>query len=500
MPYLSNLDYITLAGEQLPLKLVQDLSNLCGATIYNGYGPSETTVFSTLTKMNTNKITIGKPLDNTQIYILDSHLNVLPIGISGELYISGDGVGKGYLNNKELTDKSFINNPFVKNSIMYKTGDIGYFNANGDIICLGRSDHQVKLRGLRIELGEIENKINSLSYINSCAVIKKSDNSHDYLCAYFTSDIDVNIKDIKKYLEQFLPKYMIPKYFIQIKELPYTPNGKIDRKTLSKINYIKKETISKNTRNEYDIKLIEIFKNILHIDNISINDDFLELGGDSLSAITLSSYIQREFNVQIYVKDILNTSKICDLSDLIASHSLTSQITIKPVSKSNSYKASSAQKRIYFASQMDGTNSILYNVPGGIIFEKELDIEKLEKCICTLIQHQESLRTYFEVENENVIQKIKDNIDFKLDVQNEENFENIDSIFKDFVKPFDLSKAPLFRVKYLKFTNNKTAILFDMHHIISDGTSLSIFADELIKLYNNISLPALKITYKDFAD
>lgn len=499
MPYLSNLDYITLAGEQLPLKLVQDLSNLCGATIYNGYGPSETTVFSTLTKMNTNKITIGKPLDNTQIYILDANHNVLPIGISGEIYISGDGVGKGYLNNKELTDKSFINNPFVKNSIMYKTGDIGYFNANGQIICLGRSDNQVKIRGLRIELGEIENKINSLSFINSCAVIKKSDNLHEYLCAYFTSNIEVTISDIEKYLEQFLPKYMIPKYFMQIKELPYTPNGKIDRKALSKINYIKKETISKKARNEYDIKLIEILKNILQTENISIDDDFLELGGDSLSAITLSSYIQREFKVQIYVKDILDSSKISDLSDLIANNSSTSQIKIKPISKSSSYNASSAQKRIYFASQIDGSDSLLYNVPGGIIFEKELDSEKLEKCIYTIIQHQESLRTYFEVENENVVQKIKDNIDFKLDVLENEDFENIDSIFNNFVKPFDLSKAPLFRVKYLKFTNKKTAIFFDMHHIISDGASLSIFADEFIKLYNNISLPALTITYKDFA-
>ena len=499
IPYFSNLEYITLAGEQLPLKLVQDLTNLCGATIYNGYGPSETTVFSTLTKMNTTKITIGKPLDNTQIYILDTNLNVLPIGISGELYISGDGVGKGYLNNKELTDKSFINNPFINNSIMYKTGDIGYFTPNGDIICLGRSDNQVKLRGLRIELGEIENNINSLSFINSCAVIKQSDSSHEYLCAYFTSNTNVNTMDIEKNLERFLPKYMIPKYYMQMEELPYTPNGKIDRKSLSTINHISKKSVSEKPRNNYDIRLIEILKNILHLENISINDDFLDLGGDSLSAITLSSYIQREFKVQIYVKDILNNSKICELSDCIANHSLSAQIAIKPASKSNYYNASSAQKRIYFASQMDGVNSILYNIPGGIIFNKELDLEKLEYCINTLIKHQESLRTYFEVKNENVVQKIKENIDFKLDIVNNVNFNDIDTILNNFVKPFDLSKAPLFRVKYLKFTNNKNAIFIDMHHIISDGTSLSIFIDEIIKLYNGVTLPNLNIQYKDYA-
>jgi len=185
---LANLKYITLAGEQLPLSLKNDLHKLSGAVIYNGYGPSETTVFSTYTDVtNYSRITIGKPLDNTQIYILDKNLKICPIGTPGEIYISGDGVGLGYIGNPELTKKSYIENPFIPNTIMYKTGDLGIFKENGEIICLGRSDNQVKIRGLRIELEEIENKISEVSNISNCVVLKKttSDN-HEFLCAYYT--------------------------------------------------------------------------------------------------------------------------------------------------------------------------------------------------------------------------------------------------------------------------------------------------------------------------
>ena len=498
--FIKKCDKILVGGEPFPEQLLNKLKQLSNASIYNMYGPTETTVWSSYKKLELDQnITIGKPIINTQVYILNKDLSPLPLNIPGDIYISGDGVGKGYLNRKELTDKVFIKNPFVDNSIMYKTGDVGYFNSNGEIVCLGRSDNQVKLRGLRIELGEIENVIQNFPNITKAVVIKQTDNLHEYLCAYFTSAIKINIEEMSKYSEKFLPKYMIPKYFMQINEFPHTPNGKTDRKSLPKINYINNKKSFANPRNTYDIKLIKILQNILHVENISINDDFLELGGDSLSAITLSSYIKKEFEVQLYVKDILNNSKISNLSDFIANNSSSSTIKITPVPKSNYYNVSSAQKRIYFACQMDGADSILYNIPGGIIFEKELDMGKLEKCINTIIQRQESLRTYFEIENENVVQKIKNNIDFKLDVLNNVNFENIDSIFKDFVKPFDLSKAPLFRINYLKFTNGKNAIFIDMHHIISDGTSLSIFIDELVHLYNNVSLPELKISYKDYS-
>ena len=467
MPMLRNLQYVILAGEQLPLALVKELHKLSSIVVYNGYGPSET-YYCTLTEVNNKIITIGKPIYNSQMYILDKNLHPVPAGTVGDIYISGDCVGMGYINNKELTSKSFIPNPFLKDIIMYKSGDIGKYQNDGNIICLGRSDHQVKLRGLRIELGEIEDKINSLSFITSCVVIKKTQsNDHEFLCAYFTSNREVNEEEIIKNIEKFLPKYMIPKYFIKLDSLPYTPNGKVDRKSLPEINNIKNDKEIIMPRNNTDIKLLAIIQKLLHIENISIGDDFLDIGGDSLFAITLSTYIQKEFGVQIFVKDILNNSKISTLSDLISSGSKALSF-VHPAPKSVFYKTSSAQKRIYFASKVDGKNSILYNMPGGIILDKELDIAKLEKCFNTILKHQESLRTYFEIENEEVVQKIAENIDFKLKVLENLNFNNIDAIFKNFVKPFDLSKPPLFRAKYLKFTNGKTAIWVDFHHIISD--------------------------------
>lgn len=284
IPSLNNLDYITLAGEQLPLSLAKSLKNICNATIYNGYGPSETTVFSTLTDVtNYKQITIGKPLYNTQIYILDKNLNLLPIGCIGELYISGDGVGKGYLNNPELTEKSFINNPFKKNSIMYKTGDIGYFRPDGEIMCLGRCDNQVKIRGLRIELGEIETCINSYPNIEKCVVVV---NEEQKIIAYFSSSETINTIDLKAFLQRKLPSYFIPNLFIPVNKFKMTPNGKIDRKALSKVK-VNTSTEYEAPKTDFQKQLAEIFSKVLDNKKISINDNFFEIGGDSLTAIKL---------------------------------------------------------------------------------------------------------------------------------------------------------------------------------------------------------------------
>jgi len=503
IPELKSLKFITLAGEQLPLHLVQALKKISSATIYNGYGPSETTVFSTLTEMNDKTITIGKPLDNTQIYILDKNLKPVPLEIAGELYISGDGVGKEYLNNSELTEKSFISNPFIDGTIMYKTGDLGRYTPEGNIICLGRCDNQVKIRGLRIELGEIEKKILENSNIASCVVAKKVDeiSSHEFLCAYYTSKKAIDEKALRLHLQKALPNYMVPQYFCELQKLPYTPNGKVD---IKKLPAPKIEANNKNIilpKNDIESKLVTSLKTLLNIKEISMDDNFFELGGDSLSAINLCTQIHSEFNSELYVKDILEHPSIQEISDIIANNTnKTSALEIKPVEKMEYYPASSAQKRMYLSSAVSGENSILYNIPGGVILDKVPDTKKLEDCFNTLINRHESLRTYFVLKNDNVVQKIEDTIDFKLEIDKTITSENNLRVSYDaFVKPFDLSKAPLFRAKLVYLENNKALLFVDMHHIISDGTSLSIFINELCKLYNDEALPELSITYKDFA-
>ena len=496
---LKNVKAFILGGENFSNSLYNRLKNVTNAKIYNGYGPTEISACCTIKQIQANdKITIGKPISNVQVYICNSNMNILPIGTTGEICVAGFGVSNGYLNN--ANSKSFIKNPFGS-GYMYKTGDLGRFTPNGEIEYIGRSDNQIKIRGLRIELEEIENKINNLSYINSCVVIQKENpQHHTVLCTYFTSDISIDSATIRKDLENVMPKYMIPNYFVQMESLPHTVNGKVDKRSLPELEYknIKSEIVL--PRNEIDAKLVKLFQDLLNLETISINDNFFELGGDSLSAINLTVQIQDELNVQVFVKDILEHPTVQELSDIISENSNVSDvITIKPVPKAEYYEASSAQKRIFFASQLAGNESVLYNGAGGVIFNGLIDANKLEDCFKKLIYRHEALRTYFELENDTVIQKVLDNVDYKLDRISNCDFQQIDSIFRDFVKPFDLSKAPLFRTKYLSFTNGKSVLFFDMHHIISDGTSMTIFVDELCKLYNDQILPELNITYKDFS-
>ena len=499
---ISNLNYIILAGEQLPINLVKKINSISKSTIYNGYGPSETTIYSTLTDVtNHDKITIGKPLSNTQIYILDTDMNLCPIHSPGEICIAGAGVGKGYLNNQTLTDKSFVENPFIKGTLLYKTGDLGSYNSNGTINCLGRIDHQIKLHGLRIELEEIENAVLKIENITECVVVKKqSEDINEFLCCYYIANTPIDYSSIREILQKQLPYYMIPQYFTQLQQFPYTPNGKIDRKMLPLPTFTNSTTKTKikKPRNDIDKTLINLFSNLLHFDTISIDHSFFELGGDSLLAIKLCLKIYNKFKIQLSVKDIFENHILSDLSDYIANYE-TSKTTIEKAKMQDFYPASSAQKRIYYASKTDGEESTLYNIPGALVFDTVPDIEKLKSCFAILFERHESLRTYFEIKNNDIVQKIAPNINFKLDIQNSTS-TNTDYLLKQFIKPFNLSKAPLFRAT-LVIQNNETAtLLIDMHHSISDGSSVSILLDELSKLYNGRTLQENSITYKDFSE
>ncbi len=501
IPSLSKLKFITLAGEQLPFSLVDKLKNICSPTIYNGYGPSETTVFSTLTDVtHHNPITIGKPLDNTQIYILNSNLNICPTNIPGEIYISGDGVGHGYLNDENLTKKSYIPNIFSEeNSLLYKTGDFGIYRNDGEIICLGRCDNQVKIRGLRIELEEIEKEILKSNQVNSCVVVKKvSEDSHEFLCAYFTSSCDVNIDEVRKSLSKTLPKYMVPQYFIKLEKLPYTPNGKIDRKKLPMPNIDRNKEIAL-PRNNMDKALLNILQELLNINNLSIEDSFFELGGDSLTAINLCTKIYSEFNVQIFVKDILENPVIKDLSDLIANgENINNNITLAKADKQTYYPLSFAQKRTYYSSKKVSDNNLVYNVSGALLVDKLLDINKIKNAFSKIVELHSSFRTQFVLNGEELVQEILDIKDIDIGVFNGSE-KDINKIINEFPKPFDLSKAPLLRVSVCILDNKKTLILLDTHHIIVDGVSLNILMRDFCKLYNDEEVLESDFSYIDYS-
>ncbi len=501
---ISNVKNIITAGEKLVITngIKKMLDN--NIKIHNHYGPAETHVATTYSVDVSDLSTeppIGKPISNSHIYILDNTGNLLPNNTIGQIAISGDCVGNGYINNPTLNKEKFIKDTFLKDNPMYLTGDLGYINNDGLIYFLGRNDFQVKINGFRIELEEIETALHSYPDITNCIVIVKKDISHTFVIAYYLSKNNIPELTLRNYLKTKLPEYMIPHYLVRLENFPYTLNGKIDRKQLPMPNIEFKPKNIIQARNTTDKTLVDLLKEILHIENISIDNSFFELGGDSLTAINLCAKIYNQFNVQIFVKDILENPIIKDLSDFISSKN--SEITksiIPKATEAKHYPASSAQKRIYYASNLSSNNSNLYNIAGGLILDKMPDISKLENAFKEIIKRQSALRTSFKIQDDEIVQVIQDTVEFKLELENNYiNNNQIKSAFEDFIRPFDLSKAPLLRAKIVKMENNSALLMIDMHHIISDGTSLSVFTNEICKIYNGEELNNLTIDYKDYA-
>lgn len=322
---LSSLKYVILAGEQLPKSLVDRIKEIApNCTIYNGYGPSETTIFSTVEDVtNLKEVVIGAPIGNTQIYILGKDKTLLPINTPGEIYIAGEGVGAGYKENEEITKKSFLENPFTNNSKLYKTGDLGEWLPDGTIKCLGRVDNQIKLRGLRIEIGEIEEIINSFDIdkkLKSGVIVKNKDGNAS-LHAFFSSPKEISVEELKKYIQMYLPNYMIPNTFTFIEEMPTTPNGKIDRKALQNIKINTKAVFDEEIilpRNSLDKILYNAIREKLNVENFGIDQNIFEYGADSLIIINILTELF-QYDLGLKVGDFYQFPTIRQLSNHIAS-------------------------------------------------------------------------------------------------------------------------------------------------------------------------------------
>ena len=322
--YIQQFEVIVTSGETLTLDLLNIFRKNKRAKIFNPLGPSECSVWGVGGELCLNKnkvlaedITIGKPIANTQIYILDKNHKPLPIGVAGELCISGDGVGKGYLNRPELTAEKFIPNPFIEGKTMYCTGDLARWRVDGEIEYLGRIDKQVKIRGLRIELGEIESVMSSFEGIQMTAVTdKKDENGRQYLVGYYTSKCEIEEKLLRKYLASKLPKYMIPNYFVPLKQIPMTSSGKTDRKNLPLPDFKVQtmEYVAPVTENEK--VLCGILEELFLMDRFGVEDDFFEMGGDSLRAI---EYIAKAHNagIEIALQNVFDYPTVRQLCDFL---------------------------------------------------------------------------------------------------------------------------------------------------------------------------------------
>ncbi|MCP5107781.1 MAG: amino acid adenylation domain-containing protein, partial [bacterium] len=488
-PYgkLKSLQVVICGGERLDESVKQRLLGM-GYDVYNHYGPTETTIDALVEKCSGRPVTLGKPIANVKCYILDRFLHPVPVGVAGELCISGSGVARGYMNNAVLTREKFIRNPFETGERMYRSGDSARWLPHGKIEFLGRMDHQVKIRGYRVELGEIESRLLVHEAVKEAAAIaKEAPSGGNYLCAYV---VGAGAVDLREYLSRQLPDYMIPAFFVEMQALPLTATGKIDRSALPEPRITSPDkTIA--PRDKIEETLVGIWSRLLGRD-VGIEDDFFESGGHSLTATKLVLRIHKEFNVKLSPAEIFNAPDIKKLAGYIKRSVENKYAPILPVEEREYYPLSSAQKRLYILQRMD-TAVTNYNIAAAYVLEGILDIEKLENTFKKLILRHESFRTSFEMPAEEPIRKIHHEVDFNISVVREETGAMV-----DFVKPFDLSRAPLLRVGLVTSAKTRHILMVDIHHIISDGASIGVLVREFMTLYRGGPLAPLNVQHNDF--
>ena len=494
----SKLLTVITAGETLTEDVVRITRQALNDNVefFNDYGPTEATVFCTLYKIDNpgcKIIPIGRPVYNTQIYILQG-TQLCGIGEPGELCIAGVGIARGYLNRPELTASKFIRNPFGKGRL-YRTGDLARWLSDGNIEYLGRIDEQVKIRGFRVELGEIENVLLKQPDIVNCAVIARTNaEGEKALYAYFVGTKELDTEEIRGNIQKVLPDYMVPSYMLQLDSIPVTKNGKLDKRALPEIftgickNYIA-------PRNDREALICNIFSGILGVKQVGIRDSFFSLGGHSLRAISLINQIYAKTESRLSVRDVFTNQTPEQLAMLL--DSAEGYVPIPNAKEREYYPMSSQQKRMYLTCKMD-SHSISYNILQKLYFYGEIIAKRLQQAFQEMVDRYEILRTEFLMVNGEPVQRIIPHIE--ADFTSIEDYENSDeALAAAFNQPFDLGRAPLIRAKLVK-RKSYYMLMLNMHHIISDAVSENLFFSELSALYNGEKLGRPIHQYKDYSE
>lgn len=507
MDIFRSLRVLIVGGDVLsPVHINALVKRYRGLTLINGYGPTENTTFSTTYQVKCEcegNIPIGRPITHSTVYIFDRYDRLTPLGAVGELIVGGDGVSRGYLNNQELTVDKFFYNPYKKEERLYRTGDMARWLPDGNIEFLGRKDQQIKIRGFRIELNEIKNSLLKYPRVRDAVVVSRTDPSGDkFLCAYYTvqkeKNSGVSANDLKDFLSSSLPDFMVPSFLIEVREIPLTPNGKVDIKALPELSHTPGEMEFTAPRDEVEKQLAEIWHEVLNIDleRISIDDHFFKSGGHSLKAVRMISRVHKVFHVMIPLEEIFQLAVIRKLADFIRRALPRAFVSIPPVEERGNYPLSPAQRRIFILDQLE-EQSIVYNIPAIWQWQGTIERERLENAFGQLIERHESFRTSFRVVGDEPVQEIHLTVDFSIQY----NYHPVDvqKEIKGFVQPFNLSQAPLLRVGLMTLADESHFLIVDMHHIISDGVSYEIFQRELVTAYQGKALPVLPLRYRDFA-
>ncbi len=510
-----NFRLIVVGGDVVPAKQVQAVRRLCpGLTIVNAYGPTENAVISTahvVTDDDGLDIPIGKPIANTTAYVFSRHGQLQPIGVPGELFVGGAGIGPGYLNNAEQTAASFVTVATTGNEKLYRTGDIVSWREDGTLHFVGRRDNQIKVRGLRVEIGEIEKQLLSIESIKEAVVLCRKVGSHQdsVLEAYFTAPVEIDTTELRRVLQGRVPPHMVPAWVEQLPSLPLTPNGKVDRHLLSARAVARASaapsspgTLPAGARGAgegHDALLdavIHELAGLLGCTDIRPADNFLALGGSSLTAASLASRLEAACGRRCTASDILNSESLRDVASMLreskalAADELAGQAAsdaLVPTMEATAARPVSVAQKQIFIEQSKFPESTAYNLPLEITVRRgSIDIARLHKALQWVVDRHETMRTVFAIEDGNVARRVLPHVEAGIEIIDcDEAALAHEEHARQWVKPFDLTSAPLWRVALLH-TPEATRILCDFHHILVDGTSIAILLGDWSDAYDAV--------------
>ena len=517
---------ILCGGEALSGELAQQLVRRSDE-VWNLYGPTESTIWSAIYRLRGDEqgpvLPIGRAIANTQIYVLDEWLRLMPIGVPGEIYVGGEGLARGYLGQFGLTAERFVPDAFGMRAgeRLYKTGDLGSYRPDGNLEFLGRIDQQVKVRGTRIEPGEIEAALLKLAEVREAVVVARDDlRGEKRLIGYVVTEVGhapSTYSRLRQQLAELLPDYMIPAVIVQLKQMPLTANGKVDRRALPAPDH-SRPSLSENyqaARTPAEEMLVGIWSEVLGVERVGVADNFFELGGHSLLATQLVSRVREAFGVEAELRKLFEQPTIAALAahleELRVEGRLYSAPPIQLVSREENLPLSFAQQRLWFIDQLE-TNSAAYNVPAAVRLTGHLDVISLTRTFTTVTSRHESLRTTFSTIDGNPVQVIRppQNVLLPLidlsGLSNEHReVETYRLVLVEAGQPFNLEHGPLFRTTLLHLGAEEHVVLLTLHHIISDGWSMGVLVREIATIYEAYSqdlpspLSELPIQYADYA-
>ncbi|MFL6532137.1 MAG: amino acid adenylation domain-containing protein, partial [Pseudomonas sp.] len=520
---LACLKEIVCGGEQLQVtqEVVDLFRKLPDALLHNQYGPTESH-FVTGYRLSGDASRwpalppIGKPLFNSQMYVLDASLEPVPVGVRGDLYIAGIHLARCYWERPDITAERFIPNPhgLTPGARMYKTGDVARYLPDGNIEYLGRSDHQVKIRGFRIELAEVEQALMALDTVASAAAMVREDRPGlKKLVGYLVAkgDRTLVVTDLKEQLKRTLPDYMVPTAFVILKSLPLTPSGKVEKRSLPQPEADTSGDYYVAARDDREKQLAAIWANVLNLPRVGITDDFFEIGGHSLLATQVVSRIRREMNVDLALRTLFEAPTIEQLLPRMKGTPALALPTIVAAGSGAGIKtASFAQERLFFLNRLDHS-STAYNIPLALELSGSLDVPALRHCLDEVIRRHEPLRTTFALDNDGQVAGFvhpeAGDVLVHTDLRHATQPLSLaqEQARRDAQQLFSLEDGPLLRVSLLQVAEQQHVLLFVLHHIIADGWSIAVLSREVMALYQAFAtgqpspLPPLDIQYSDYA-